>query len=195
MDIRKLNGLHYRLLRIAVCDWKTKISRSDLDNLGRVRPTTWAKYATASTVIKILRDREPRRLFHHLQQTLYYERRQYNIIKFFDDSKYRLGRQCIGNRLKHIFDAITESFKLNETDDAIRVKLKRCLGFPKLGNDATSVVTNRDATTVDTNRDATPVDTNRDATPMGTNRDATPVFIQQLTQSKPDAEDMTLSIL
>jgi hypothetical protein len=92
IDIRKLNGLHYKLLRIATKDWKNRTPRSVLDEVGRARPTTWSKYSTASTAIKILRDKVPVRLHRHLKDTLYYERRASNVIKFFDKSSKRVGR-------------------------------------------------------------------------------------------------------
>ncbi len=41
-------------------------------------------------------------------------------------------RQCIGNRLKEVFDSISTPFNLRESNDAIRIKLKRSLGFPNL---------------------------------------------------------------
>jgi len=53
-QLRRLNSLHYKLLRIAVQDWKRKSSRSDLDEIGRVRPSQWYKYATGSLIIKIM---------------------------------------------------------------------------------------------------------------------------------------------
>jgi hypothetical protein len=125
MDIRKLNGMHYKLLRIAKNDWKNKISRSTLDNLGRARPTIWAKYATANMTIKVLRDERPKRIHNHLRNTLYYERRSKNVMKFYDISRKRIGKQAIGNRLKSVFDEITEPITFNESDNSLRVLLKR----------------------------------------------------------------------
>jgi hypothetical protein len=180
MDLRKLNGLHYKLLRISECDWKNRISRETLDKLGRMRPTIWTKYATANTVIKILRDRQPKRLYGHLHQTLYHERRQQLVMKFFDKSRYRVGRQCVGNRLKSVFDEIDTPFNLTESNDAIRVKLKKALGFikwpdnKKLPPDKPSKKEEDDD--VGTNRDATPTENlnSGDDDDMVTNRDATP---------------------
>ena len=99
-DIRKLDSMHYRLLRIAKQDYKRKIGRAKLDEAGRARPTKWGKYATASTVIKILRDAEPRRLQVHIMKTLYYEQRNINRIKFYNASPNCSGFQAIGNRIR-----------------------------------------------------------------------------------------------
>jgi len=60
---------------------------------------------------------------------LYYERRRPEFLKFYNDSNKKIGRQAFGSRLKPIFDLISEPFTLIESDNAIRVKLKRSLGF------------------------------------------------------------------
>lgn len=134
MDIRKLNSVHYRLLRTALGDWRQTIGRDHLDALGRVRPTLWAKYITASTVVKILRDDQPARLSDHIQDTIYSEERTMRV-KFYDKSKLKPGQQAIGNRIKHIFDEIYSTITFNESNDSLRVLLKRELGFPKTKTD------------------------------------------------------------
>ncbi len=53
-DLRKLNALYYKALRVATQDFKKKINKGKLDELGRARPSVWAKYITASTVMKML---------------------------------------------------------------------------------------------------------------------------------------------
>jgi len=125
MDIRKLNGMHYKLLRIATNDWKNKMSRSTLDDIGCARPTIWAKYATSNLTIKLLRDKKPVRIYNHLINTLYYERRSKGVIKFYDNSRKRVGKQAIGNRLKSIFDEVAEPITFKESDNSLRKLLKR----------------------------------------------------------------------
>lgn len=130
MDIRKLNSLHYRLLRTAVCDWKNKnkTSREELDKMGRVRPTTWAHYTSASTAIKIIRDDQPTRLNGHLRESLYRENRS-GRVRFFDNSKMKQGRQAFANRLKDTFDRIAAPLTFKESDATLRRILKKELGF------------------------------------------------------------------
>jgi len=55
-NVRKLNSGHYRVLRIVKNDWKKKKKRSDLDSIGRARPSLWGKYATGNLVIKLLKN-------------------------------------------------------------------------------------------------------------------------------------------
>jgi len=131
MDLRKLNAMHYKLLRITTGDWKSRTPREVLDDLGRVRPSTWAKYSSANLAIKILRDREPVRLHTHLNAMLYYERRSRNVPKFFDGSRLRVGRQAIGNRLKSVFDELNTEITFKESNNSLRLLLKKALNFPR----------------------------------------------------------------
>lgn len=134
MDLRKLNSLHYKLLRVCVYDWKNKVSRSELDLLGRARPSLWAKYSTANFTIKVLRDRQPARLHDHIISTLFHERRFPDVYKFYDKSKKKIGRQALGNRLKDIFDEFQTPLTLRESNGTIRLKLKRAFNFPGYDN-------------------------------------------------------------
>ena len=129
MDLRKLNGMHYRLLRIVKMDWKQKIKRHVLDEIGRARPTTWAKYATSSTVIESLRDGIPKRLSEHLKRTLYHERRKENIPKFYSKARNKYGSQALGNCLCHLFNEMKAPIYFTETDDKLRIKLKYSFNF------------------------------------------------------------------
>lgn len=129
-DLRKLNSLHYRLLRTATCDWqkKTNTSKQDLDKLGRVRPSTWAQYTAASTAIKIIRDDQPTRLNEHLMGSIYCEDRS-GRIKFYDNSDLKIGRQAFSNRLKDVFNVIHAPITFRESNAQIRTMLKKELGF------------------------------------------------------------------
>jgi len=60
-------------------------------------------------------------------QTLYYEKRHQDILKFFDKFKNKKGFQSLHNRLGHIFNCIDLPFKFKESDHAIRIKLKKTL--------------------------------------------------------------------
>ncbi len=91
MAVKKLDSMHYRMLRIIKQDYKRNIGRMDLDLKGRARPELWSKYSTANLTIKIRRDKEPRRLHAHLRETIFYERRKENVIHFYGSSKNKGG--------------------------------------------------------------------------------------------------------
>jgi len=82
-NIRKLNSVHYRVLRVVENDWKKKKKRSDLDSIGRARPSLWGKYATGNLVIKVLKNSLPLDLNNALHRTLFTERRRPQRAKFF----------------------------------------------------------------------------------------------------------------
>ncbi len=89
----------YKLLGVAVCDWKNQISREKLDEIGRARPSVWGKYATPSITIKMLCNKIPVRLHKHIINTMYTTRRNHGVQLLFDDSKRKIGKQAIRNRL------------------------------------------------------------------------------------------------
>jgi len=129
-SIRKLNAVHYRLLRLVENDWKKKKKRCDLDRIGRARPSLWGKYATGNLVIKILRDTVPTDLNNALHRTLFTERRKPLRARFFDSSKSRNGFQAIQNRLGRLFEILDfENYNKEISDISVRVLVKQALGM------------------------------------------------------------------
>ena len=143
-QIRKLNSLHYRILRLATGDWRIKTKRSELDKLGRVKPMQFARYSTAGLVIKTIRNNKPRNLSDILQKTLYCERRKPGRLRFFDNSKTKLGFQSIDNRLTSVFAELDFDHYPHITDHSLRINLKKSLNLnkhdPILQNDERKVI-------------------------------------------------------
>jgi hypothetical protein len=124
----KLTSLHFRLLRTACKDYWTKMSRKDLTNrCQRATPAEWSKYTTASVAIKIIKNKQPKRLHDILRSTYYSERRNAGKGLFYDSSKTVPGRQSLQNRLKHIAQ-ISEPWNEQGPEkfskDKLRVMLK-----------------------------------------------------------------------
>jgi hypothetical protein len=91
----------------------------------RAPPKQWAKYAQASLVIKILRDKLPFNLYEVLTETIFVERRSEFKAKFYDNLKGKVGRQKLGNSL-HFMAAIGEDwFGKDLSNDKIQIMLKR----------------------------------------------------------------------
>lgn len=132
-DIRKLNALHYRSLRIATQDYRKLMSRASLDLLGRSRPTTWSKYITGNLAIKIARSGIPERLHQSLRCNSYTERRRPGRLKWYDGSRKKIGRQSLRNRCGNIINDLDLDWPNDSvSEDKIRVSLKRHL---KMTND------------------------------------------------------------
>jgi len=97
-DIRKINAVYYRSLRIAKRDFKRKHLRSKLDEMGRTRPTTWARYQSTSIVIKATTRKIPERLCGELLANYHHERRKPKRMKFYNKANLRIGKQPLPNR-------------------------------------------------------------------------------------------------
>jgi len=126
-DVRRLNSVHYKTLRVVENDWKKKKKRADLDKLGRAKPSLWGKYATGNLVIKTIKKENPSYLYEKLCKTWYSTRRKPGKMLFFDGSKTRIGFQSIENRIGDIFKELDFSFDKDMSDDLLRVSLKRSL--------------------------------------------------------------------
>ncbi len=96
-------------------------------NTNNARNSLWAKYATANTMIKILRDLVPVRLHCHFYVYILYERRAPIAIKFFVSSKKESEDRHLGIRLKEIFDVINDPISLHESNCSIWPLLKKYL--------------------------------------------------------------------
>jgi hypothetical protein len=46
-------------------------------------------------------------------------------MKFYDNSKKKVGKHAIGNRLKEIFELIAEPITLEESNGSLRLLLKK----------------------------------------------------------------------
>jgi len=125
-DLRRLNSLHYRALRIACRDFKHRKRRSELDLLGRARPSTWSRYLTASRVIKTMNVGLPRRLCDELTKHSYVERRRPGRLKFYDGAKTKIGRQILCNRAGSCVNDVDFDWNNEEmNNDKLRVCLKK----------------------------------------------------------------------
>jgi len=126
---QRLKSLHYRVLRAAARDFKQKMPKTTLDKkCKRVNPKTWSTYSTSSLVIKVIRDRSPTYLYEMLHETIHTTRRQPTKARFYDNSKGKIGKHRLCNRLQGMND-LPEWLNLDMTDDAIRRLLKKALNF------------------------------------------------------------------
>lgn len=123
---KRINSAHYRPLRIALKDYSYKHSRVDLSNIcQRATPSEWYKYSIASLVIKTIANREPFYLYHYLAQTIYTTRRKPLIGLFYDNSKGKIGRQKINNKLVCMRTISKGWIDINYSKDSLRTMLKR----------------------------------------------------------------------
>jgi len=125
LDLRKINAMHYRSLRIAAKDYKRVQSRATLDSLGRTRPSIWAKYLTSSLIIKCFTRKMPEYLSSALDCQKYVERRKPLRPKFFSKADHRIGRQSIVNRADEYINDLDFDWDNSPSNDFLRVHLKK----------------------------------------------------------------------
>jgi len=80
----------------------------------------------ASFVIKCLNKQDiPAYPKQKLKETIFFTRRQPRIGTFFNNSKGKIGKQSIHNRLKFMDEITTEWHEMDLTDSTIRTMLKK----------------------------------------------------------------------
>jgi len=91
----------------------------------RATPDQWTKFITASRVIKIFRNNEPKFLKDLLTENYFEERRRPGVGLFFDNSLKKIGRQSLPNRLIFMRTIKYPWNDANEmTNDQIHVDMK-----------------------------------------------------------------------
>jgi len=125
LDLSRLNGLLYRAQR----NVHKKIHwRAVLDLIGRARPITWPKYLLANTPKKAITRGLPLALSVEMQKNIFMERRRPGRPKFYDNSRGRIGRQALRNRLG-IINNFGFDWSYGLTGDSLGTNLKKVLGM------------------------------------------------------------------
>jgi hypothetical protein len=129
-DLKRLDSIHYNALRIAhgASYSNRPISREILDHdYCRATPQEWAKYSTARELIRIYKNRVPPSLHESLGLQAYLIKRPPSV-RFFDNSKSLVGRQCFPNKVASLSAHLTFNWYFqNMSNDCIRKNLKQCL--------------------------------------------------------------------
>jgi len=119
----RLRSQHYRALRAAVCDFRKRISRQDLDRIcKRATPRQWSYYITSKMAIKLFKS--DTRIAQDLRDAAYVNDRMPKRATFRDSSRLKIGRQRLQNRLLHM-NLIKSDWMGDFSEDYIRQKLKQ----------------------------------------------------------------------
>jgi len=106
-------------------DWKRRKKKVELDKIGRANPTKWYHYRTVFTVVKIMKNEEPKLLHESLLSTCYTERRKLDRYRFYDSTAHRIGHGSLCNRIANRFQRIDFDHK-DINDHLLSINLKRC---------------------------------------------------------------------
>jgi len=128
--LNNMRSIHYRILRVGIKDYKQKVSKNRIDKAcKRATPEMWSKYAAGSLVIKITRDRGPLNLYAGLMENFYTEPRRPNHGRYFDNSRGKIGKHRLQNRMDFMSELGPWLTDPNIENDQIRRLLKNRLNF------------------------------------------------------------------
>jgi len=97
---RQINSAHFKALHIMLKDYKNKISQNVLTKkCGRATPKQWYRYSTATLIIKTFNTKSLTYINNIIRSSIYTTRRKPLIGRFFDNSKGKIGKQSLENRL------------------------------------------------------------------------------------------------
>jgi len=124
--MRKVEGCHYRALRISLKDVRQRMSRDRITQLTkRMPPKTWMRYAACSLAMKIWQHGKPDGLQSIFENT-FRKSRFMGRLYGYDSSSTKIGRcitkNWIGSTLGMIKQPWTES-EMNS--DQLRIFLKK----------------------------------------------------------------------
>jgi len=118
---RRVRALHYRALRLI---YGKTMPKEEL-NKQRAPPDKMALFMTAKQMINIMNNKQPQTLFTRLDKNAYIERRNPWRFQFFDNSRSRVGKQAVKNRLAMIARHTKFDWAIAVSKDAIRTGLKK----------------------------------------------------------------------
>jgi hypothetical protein len=106
-DLKRVERIHYRALRVGIYDFKNKVSRDLLDHdFKRATPREWSNYSVAQEMIRIFVSKCPSSLFTRLEPQGYLINRP-TRMRFYDASRTRIGHQCFENKVSRISTKLT----------------------------------------------------------------------------------------
>jgi len=126
-EIKKIESCHFRTLRIALRDYKQKISRDIVSRMTeRLPPNSWSKLALCSRIMKIWYTNTPAPLYESIFKNSFTETRKQGRLFSYDSSKTRIGKNLTRNIIGPIMAEIQVPWTNADLNrDQIRILLKK----------------------------------------------------------------------
>jgi len=123
----KISAVHHFPLRLALNDFRRSLSRKQLSlKCNRAPPQELVDFRIAKTVINVCVNADPFVLFQDLLANAHYSNRQPLRPLFFDNSRLRIGRQSLNNRVSDIISRLNFNWLDPIPPESLRNKLKHC---------------------------------------------------------------------
>lgn len=126
-ELKIVESLHYRCVRLVVKDYRQRTSREIIDfATKRLPPLLWMEYSACNLFINSKMVNQPTKLLQELSTNLYTKRRSDGVLFGFDSSKARVARQRTSNWLGSAICKITTPWTNHIlSKDQIRLLLKK----------------------------------------------------------------------
>jgi len=126
--ITMLNSIHYRAMRLSIGDWRNKIPRREVDlKCKRATPTQWMAYCNAKVAIELTNlNKDGPRLSEKMHARCYVNERRPGLGTFMDESRLRIGRNSLPNRLE-VMKSINFDWFGDINKHSLRINLKKTI--------------------------------------------------------------------
>jgi len=126
--ITMLNSIHYRAMRLSIGDWRNKIPRREVDlKCKRATPTQWMAYCNAKVAIELTNlNKDGPQLSEKMYARCYVNERRPGLGTFMDESRLRIGRNSLPNRLE-VMKSINFDWFGDINKHSLRINLKKTI--------------------------------------------------------------------
>jgi len=121
---RKLDSFYYKICRLIINDFECVVPRIEINKIvKRATPFEFSQYCTARATINAINFKTP---LSEVFNTSYNINRKPGRLFFFDNSKTKVEKNMITNRISDVFKKLEFTW-LNVDFEKLRPKLKKCL--------------------------------------------------------------------
>jgi len=124
-QLRLINSLHYKALRISIGDYRKRVSKDDLSKmLNRATPFQWMNYSNAKLAISMCLQGNGPPIVQRIKNTAYENDRNPGVMTVSDTSRLKIGRHSLVNRLQCL-RRVKFKWTTGISDHALRIGLKQ----------------------------------------------------------------------
>ena len=129
IDWNRIERINRAAMRLIEQDYEHKIPEEKLyRESNRATPKEWSTYLEAKALFKIMNNQDPEEIYTDILCLSYTEPRHSHRILLFDESKNKMGKNILANRIAQTSRRLKfDWFECNMTDDHFRTNCKNTL--------------------------------------------------------------------